>query len=56
MEEINRKKRSHRSYVAGFYDHKVLVHAHSLAAARQLAVEYFRPKKREVPLVQVEEN
>lgn len=42
---INKKGPVDRAYVAGLGNTQVGLYAPSLAAAKQLAVEHFRPKK-----------
>ncbi|QPN96291.1 hypothetical protein vec25_25 [Escherichia phage VEc25] len=46
MVPINKKGVTDLLYVAGFNGEEITVYASSLAAAKQKAVEYFRPKKR----------
>jgi hypothetical protein len=54
MDFINKKDVIDRPYIAGFKDQKVALYARSLAAAKQTAVEHFRPKKRDKGLLWVE--
>ena len=42
------------TYIAGYRDQRVTLFASSLAAAKQRAVEHFKPKKRDAGLLWVE--
>lgn len=42
-----------QTYAAGLKGQKIALYAPSLGAARQLAVEHFKPKKRDLPLLWV---
>jgi len=54
MEIINRKGIIDHSYIAGFKGEKIGLYARSLSAAKQTAVEYFKPKKKDSGLLWVE--
>ncbi|MFA7188497.1 MAG: hypothetical protein WC117_00245 [Sphaerochaetaceae bacterium] len=54
MEIINEQKVAEYPYIAGFKGTEVGLYAPSLAAAKQRAIEYFRPKKRDAGMVWVE--
>ena len=54
MEYINKKGPADNPYIAGFNNQKVYLYAKSLAAAKQKAVEYFKPKKKQLGLIWVE--
>lgn len=54
MIPINKRGPIDELYIASFEGKKVAIHASSLAAARQKAVEHFKPKKRSMGLVFVE--
>lgn len=50
---INKKGPIDERYLAGLGHNMVALHAHSLAAAKQKALEHFRPKKKQRELVWV---
>ena len=54
MEVINKKDVVDLPYVAGFNGKKIGVYAPSLLAAKQKAVEHFRPKKSQKHMVWVQ--
>lgn len=54
MEIINKKGPVDHPYIAGLNGKKVGLYARSLLAAKQTAVNHFRPKKRDVNLLWVE--
>lgn len=54
MNISKRKGPVDRTYVAGLNGKKVALYAASLAAAKQVAVEHFRPKKKDAGLLWVE--
>lgn len=54
LQILNRKGLADKAYIVGLNDKKVGLYAHTLLAAKQKAVEHFRPKKKEVHLVWVE--
>lgn len=52
---LNRKKPNQKGYLCGYSGRQAVgIYADSLYAAKQLAVEHFRPKKKEAHLVWVE--
>lgn len=51
---LNRPKAIDFPYLAGFEGKKVGLYAPSLAAAKQKAIEHFRPSKKKLGLVWVE--
>jgi hypothetical protein len=51
---INQRGPIDKPYVAGFEGKKIGLYASSLAAAKQKAVEHFKPKKRSMGLVWAE--
>ena len=53
MEFINKKTVVDSPYEAELNGVKINLHAPSMAAARQRALEYFRPKKKERDLITV---
>lgn len=53
MEPINKKGPVDHLYGAGLKGKEIYLYASSLAAAKQTAINYFRPKKREVNLIWV---
>lgn len=46
MAAINKKGVVDYPYIAGYMDKKIELYAPSIAAAKQIAVEYFHPTKR----------
>lgn len=54
MEILNKKGPVDSAYIAGHKGQKVGLYARSLLAAKQKAVEHFKPKKREVNFLWVE--
>ncbi len=54
MKTINAKGLADFPYIAGFKSEKVGLYARSLAAAKQTAVEHFKPKKKDAGLLWVE--
>lgn len=46
MTAINKKGPIDRPYIAGFMGVKIELYARSQAAAKQIAVEHFKPKKK----------
>ena len=54
MKTINTKGPADYPYIAGFKGEKVGLYAKSLAAAKQAAVEHFKPKKKDAGLLWVE--
>ena len=54
MEIINKKGVTDQTYIAGLYGKQVGLYAPSLAAAKQKAIEYFKPKKKDRGLLWVE--
>lgn len=54
LEPINKRGPTDRGYIAGLNGKKVAFWAQSLADAKQTAIEYFRPKKRDRNLIWVE--
>lgn len=54
MEPMNKKRQWDRVYIAGLNDEKIALYAISLAEAKQRAIEYFKPKKKERGLLWVE--
>lgn len=54
MQIINQKGPLDVAYIAGLNGTKVGLYAPSLAAAKQKAVEHFRPKKKDMGLLWVE--
>ena len=52
--KINKRGPIDMPYIAGFEGKKVGLYASSLAAAKQKAVEHFKPKKRSMGLLWVE--
>lgn len=51
---INRQGPIDNPYIAGFQDETIGLYAKSLGEAKQRALEYFRPKKRDKNLMWVE--
>lgn len=51
---LNRPKAIDHPYIAGFEGKKVGLYASSLLAAKQKAVEHFRPSKKKAGLIWVE--
>jgi hypothetical protein len=51
---INKRGPIDHVYIAGMNETKVGIHAPTLAAAKQKAVEHFRPKKKQLSLIWVE--
>lgn len=51
---INEKKFNDNPYVAILHGKRIELYAQTLYAARQKAVEHFRPKKRDLYLIAVE--
>lgn len=51
---LNRPKAIDHPYIAGFEGKKVGLYAPSLLAAKQKAVEHFRPSKKKAGLIWVE--
>lgn len=51
METINKKGPIDELYVAGYKGVKIEVYARSIAAAKQKAIEHFKPKKTEKGLI-----
>lgn len=51
---INERSTGDHGYVAGFMNERVGIYARSLAAAKQKAVEHFKPKKRNAGLLWTE--
>ena len=51
---LNRPKVIDHPYIAGFEGKKVALYASSLLAAKQKAVEHFRPSKKKAGLIWVE--
>ena len=51
---INEKKFNDKPYVAFLRGQRIELYAQTLYAAKQRAIEYFRPKKRELGLLAVE--
>lgn len=51
---INRKREGDSIYEAGFHGSKIIVHAVTIHAAKQKALEHFAPKKKERNLIWVE--
>lgn len=54
LQIINKKGPIDNSYIVGLNGEKVGLYASSLYAAKQKAIEYFRPKKKQVSLIWVE--
>lgn len=54
MQKINEKKEGDRPYISGLNKVVVGLYAPSLAAAKQKAIEHFKPKKKERNLIWVE--
>lgn len=54
MEIINKKGPIDNAYIVGLNGHKVGLYAASLHAAKQKAIEHFRPKKKQVSMIWVE--
>ena len=54
MQILNEKGVVDRAYVAGLNGVKVGLYAPSLSAAKQKAIEHFKPKKKESGLLWVE--
>lgn len=54
LEPINKRGPIDKGYIAGLNGKQVAFWAQSLAAAKQTAIEYFRPKKRDRNLIWVE--
>lgn len=53
MKVINKKGVVDHAYFAGLHGEKIGVYAPTLLAAKQKAIEHFRPKKRDRPLLWV---
>lgn len=51
---LNRRKVMDHPYIAGFEGKKVALYAPSLLAAKQKAIEHFRPSKKKMGLIWVE--
>ena len=54
LEPINKKGVTDHPYIAGLNGKQVALYAPTLAAAKQTAIEHFRPKKRDRNLLWVE--
>jgi hypothetical protein len=54
MAAINKKGFNDHPYIAGFKGERIELYAPNLAAAKQKAVEHFRPKKKDAGLLWVE--
>ena len=54
MEILNKKRAADAEYVAGFMSKRVGIYAPSLAAAKQKAMEHYKPKKKDMGLLWVE--
>lgn len=54
METINKRKPGNSMYAVTFKGNLIYVYANSEAAAKQYGTEYFKLKKKEVPLLSVE--
>jgi len=54
METINEKRPADRAYIAGLHDKKIGLFAITIAQAKQRAIEYFKPKKKDRGLLWVE--
>ena len=50
---INKRGPIDDLYLASFKDEEVLVYARSVNAAKQKAVEHFKPKKKETELIHI---
>lgn len=53
LEPINQKDAIDHPYIAGLNGKQIALYAPSLAAAKQKAIEHFRPKKRDRNLLWV---
>lgn len=53
MDFINKQGITDQPYAAGFNGKKIQLYARSLADAKQTAIEYFKPKKKQASLVWV---
>lgn len=51
MKEINEKRNIDHTYIAGLHNEKVIVYGFTIAEAKQKAIEYFKPKKKDRGLV-----
>lgn len=54
MEIINEKRSFDRAYITGLNGKRIGLYAQSLAEAKQRAIEYFKPKKKDRGLLWVE--
>ena len=54
METINNKRSLDNAYIAGLKEQQVGIYAMTLAEAKQRAIEYFKPKKKDRGLLWVE--
>lgn len=54
MKILNKKGVVDRPYIAGLHNEKVGIYAESLHMAKQRAIEYFRPKKKDRGLIWVQ--
>ena len=54
MNVLNKEGPIDHFYIAGFKQEKVGIYARSLSAAKQKAVEHFKPKKKDTGLLWVE--
>lgn len=56
QQPINQSTFRDEEYSATFKDLTVLLYARSAAAAKQVAIEHFRPKKKEIVLITVSKS
>lgn len=53
MKILNEKGPIDHPYICGYRDEKIGIYARSLLAAKQKAIEYFKPKKKDATLMWV---